>query len=212
MNDFKTKMIYLKHIIAAHSITDSSRPILDAYKYYNDAKTMLEKMWSQFLSGIENKNYNFYFSVPKFHYKDFEVHKGIDDFAVDGKLVIQADGYMCPQVEFIFDIKDAKMGKPKRFRHKDNVYEFSSKGLAKFFGDVNPRYELMNAEDKKPSPSLAGKLPATSYFGDPSRGMTRSDYMRSDSSGRSMYNTPDNIMTGDQVMLGRSTGPYVGAV
>lgn len=185
----------MMHKIAAHSITDKG-PIFDAYHYYQMATDMLEGMIIKFIDGIKHKEMEkMFIGKPKFYYKNSKVVKGADDDIINGYIIISASGPMFPEIIFKIYIKDRKLEKPEKFRDINKEYSFTPEGFRQWLGEKNTRYTLDN-EDKYPYPTLSGAKIPTVFFGDDSK--DREDLMLAP------------VETGDQIMWGRSTGPYVG--
>ena len=98
--EFRTRLIGLRHKIAAHSITDQGA-VFDAYHFFSVASNILSKMFSSFGNKISLKEFDkFHFTVPKFYYKDCKINKGSDDNIKDGCIYVAAKDSMFPEIVF----------------------------------------------------------------------------------------------------------------
>jgi len=187
--DFRTRMIRLRNKIAAHSITDS-RTIYDPFYYYKLGSGLLENKFIQLIGSVGHKDLeHMYVGKPKFYYKSSHCVKGMDDDIVNGYIVLSASGPLFPEITFKMYIQDRKLEMPDKFSSINKTHSFDTNGFKKWLVDSNTRYSLGEG-----SKSVGRKIP-TVYFGDQSK--ERTDLLQP-------------VETGDQIMWGRSTGPYVG--
>jgi hypothetical protein len=194
----RTRIIRLKHKIAAHSITDVSRPIFDAFHFYKLADTMLGSAFAKMVGQMGTElEADYRYSLPMIYYKDMKISEGQDDDIIHGEMLITASDALFPEIEIIMPIENSELKMPNVFNYKGNKFKFSPEGLKIFFKKVNPRFSI-GKKEKYPYPTLSGAKVRTVYFGDPSQFMTRDDIGL------------EPVMTGDEKMMSRATGPYIG--
>ena len=194
MLEFRTRLIRLKHKVAAHSITDPG-PIYDIYHYFNICSEFLTQKFGKILNQLSaDLSGTYRIVMPTIYYKNSKIFKGMDDDIVNGVLMVTAGDSMFPEIDLKVGISNRNLDVPKTFIYKNAIYSLDAEGMKKFFKLVNPRFNT-GAKDGGLSSMFGGGGVATVYFGDQSK--TRENLIAP-------------IETGDEQMLGRSTGPYLG--
>jgi len=211
MSDTRTRILYLKKVIAtavsSNSITDKG-PVYDDWHYFTLAQKLLDGRFSKLLSSLNIKGiHEFHIGIPKIYYQGMQISSGSDTDIISGRMNVTAKGYVFPEIKIVFDIRDRKIQVPKTFKHRDAEFELTPEGVKEFLLKVNPKFKMIG-EAKYPSPTASGAKIETVFFGDPSR--DRDDLMLGRGGGKRMREGLEPIRTGDQEMVTKSTGNFIG--
>jgi hypothetical protein len=205
--ELRNRIIGLKHIIAAHSITDKG-PVYDEWHYFDLAKRLLEGRCAKLMSALSTgETFNFNFGMPKFYFNRLDIKDGFDDDIINGTMHVRGAGYLFPAINVVVEIKNRDMEPPKNFMCGDKNFEFTPKGITDFFSVMNPRYNT-DFRDGLRAPNAV----ETVFFGDQSR--DREDLMMGRLRNRKKNQKSPSILqpveTGDEQMMGKATQPTIG--
>ena len=201
----RNRIMELKHIVAAHSMTDKG-PVYDQWHYFDLVKKLLEVKFARLINALNVKSDSkFIFGQPKIYFNNMKITEGVDDDIINGVLTVYLGGHAFPGIDMDIDINNKKFKLPEFFVHGSDKYDLNSEGIIKFFTKVNPKYDTDFGKQQQPNQV------ASSFFGDPSKDrqdllMGRRDMRRR----KKDTNDMQPIETGDESMLGKSTQQTVG--
>ena len=197
----------MKHIIAAHSITDKGA-VYDEWHYFDLAKRMIEGKFAKLISSLNLSGMRgFNFGMPKLYFNKIDIKDGFDDDILSGTMYVRGAGYLFPSINIVVDIENREIKPPEFFMCGDKEFDFTPKGIVSYFSDMNPRYSTDFIDDIRPPNTVE-----TVFFGDKSKDredLTMGRLMNRKKNERSPASLQP-VETGDERMMGMSTQPTIG--